>query len=184
MKFSKGISNLILLVLVALIGVAGLTFIFSKLQNGNRETACTQDAKICPDGTAVGRTLPNCDFAACPTSQTQNNNDSGATRYIEYSTSNLNSTKNTRRVLFFYASWCPTCRPTDANFKANLEKIPEDTTLIRVNYNDSDTDEMEKLLAEKYGVTYQHTFVQIDRDGNEVVKWNGGDIDELLANIK
>lgn len=27
---------------------------------------CTLDAKICPDATAVGRTGPNCEFAACP----------------------------------------------------------------------------------------------------------------------
>ena len=27
---------------------------------------CTADAMICPDGTAVGRTGPNCDFAPCP----------------------------------------------------------------------------------------------------------------------
>jgi hypothetical protein len=29
--------------------------------------ACTQEAKICPDGSAVGRMGPNCEFAACPT---------------------------------------------------------------------------------------------------------------------
>lgn len=29
-------------------------------------TACTMDAKICPDGSSVGRTGPNCEFAACP----------------------------------------------------------------------------------------------------------------------
>jgi hypothetical protein len=28
--------------------------------------ACTMDAKICPDGSAVGRTAPNCEFAPCP----------------------------------------------------------------------------------------------------------------------
>ncbi len=28
--------------------------------------ACTLEAKICPDGSAVGRTGPNCEFAACP----------------------------------------------------------------------------------------------------------------------
>jgi len=28
--------------------------------------ACTAEAKICPDGTAVGRTGPNCEFAPCP----------------------------------------------------------------------------------------------------------------------
>ena len=28
--------------------------------------ACTMDAKICPDGSAVGRIAPDCEFAACP----------------------------------------------------------------------------------------------------------------------
>jgi|JI10StandDraft_1071094.scaffolds.fasta_scaffold671774_2 hypothetical protein len=32
-------------------------------------TMCTQDAKVCPDGSAVGRTGPNCEFAACPAGQ-------------------------------------------------------------------------------------------------------------------
>ena len=30
------------------------------------ETACTLEAKLCPDGSYVGRTGPNCEFAACP----------------------------------------------------------------------------------------------------------------------
>lgn len=29
--------------------------------------ACTEEAKVCPDGSAVGRTQPNCEFAPCPT---------------------------------------------------------------------------------------------------------------------
>ena len=29
---------------------------------------CTADAKLCPDGSYVGRTGPNCEFAECPTS--------------------------------------------------------------------------------------------------------------------
>lgn len=33
---------------------------------GGEPQACTLEAKICPDGTAVGRTGPNCEFAACP----------------------------------------------------------------------------------------------------------------------
>lgn len=27
---------------------------------------CTQEAKMCPDGSAVGRTGPQCEFAPCP----------------------------------------------------------------------------------------------------------------------
>lgn len=35
--------------------------------NNTTGTACTEEAKICPDGSSVGRTGPNCEFAACPT---------------------------------------------------------------------------------------------------------------------
>lgn len=27
---------------------------------------CTMDAKVCPDGSSVGRIAPNCEFAPCP----------------------------------------------------------------------------------------------------------------------
>ncbi|MBI3984998.1 MAG: hypothetical protein HY344_03610 [Candidatus Levybacteria bacterium] len=30
------------------------------------QTVCTQEAKLCPDGSYVGRTGPNCEFATCP----------------------------------------------------------------------------------------------------------------------
>lgn len=32
------------------------------------QKACTLDAKVCPDGSAVGRAGPNCEFAPCPVS--------------------------------------------------------------------------------------------------------------------
>lgn len=31
-----------------------------------QETACTLEARICPDGSPVGRVPPNCKFAPCP----------------------------------------------------------------------------------------------------------------------
>ncbi|MEN9653970.1 MAG: hypothetical protein RL235_82, partial [Chlamydiota bacterium] len=33
------------------------------------QVACTMDAKVCPDGSYVGRTGPDCEFAPCPGSQ-------------------------------------------------------------------------------------------------------------------
>ena len=33
---------------------------------GGSGQACTEEAKVCPDGSAVGRTGPNCSFAVCP----------------------------------------------------------------------------------------------------------------------
>ena len=42
-----------------------IAFIALATQN-TQPKACTMEAKICPDGSAVGRVLPNCDFAPCP----------------------------------------------------------------------------------------------------------------------
>lgn len=105
-------------------------------------------------------------------------------RYLEYSQDAFDRTDNTKRVLFFYANWCPTCRPADADFTKNMNQIPDDVTVLRVNYNDDQTSEEEKALATAYDVTYQHTFVQIDSDGNVITSWNGGQTDDLLKNIK
>lgn len=104
--------------------------------------------------------------------------------YVPYSKEVLESARSTRRVLFFYASWCPTCIPANADFEKNVAMIPKDVTVIRVNYNDPDTDADEKVLAAKYGVTYQHTYVQIDEMGKVVTTWNGGSTKELLGKIK
>jgi len=53
--------------LILIVSIIGAIFVFT--QNKKEvptEIACTMDALICPDGTAVGRTGPNCSFAPCP----------------------------------------------------------------------------------------------------------------------
>ena len=82
-------------------------------------------------------------------------------------------------VLFFRASWCPTCRAVDADIKVNLSKIPGSLAILDVNYDNS------TALKQKYGVTYQHTFVQVDKDGNLIKKWSGSPtLSALVAEIK
>lgn len=39
-------------------------FISSKV-NKNEQAFCTMEAKMCPDGSYVGREGPNCEFAKC-----------------------------------------------------------------------------------------------------------------------
>jgi hypothetical protein len=53
-------------VLIVLLGVAGFFYRNVMEQRGSPEpVACTMDAKVCPDGSAVGRTGPSCEFALC-----------------------------------------------------------------------------------------------------------------------
>lgn len=58
--------------------VLGLIFL-PKFFNQNKPVACTMEAKLCPDGSAVGRTGPNCEFAACPQAASNLNQDSWKT---------------------------------------------------------------------------------------------------------
>lgn len=70
-------------------------------------------------------------------------------------------------VLFFHASWCPTCKTTEENLNADPASIPEGLAIVKIDFDDSDD------LRQRYGVTTQHTFVQVDADGNELAKWSG-----------
>lgn len=83
-------------------------------------------------------------------------------------------------VLYFNASWCPTCRAIDADIRANASSIPENVTILKLNYDTATS------LKAKHGVTYQHTFVQIDPvTGEQIKKWSGGlKLGEVLARIE
>jgi hypothetical protein len=52
-----------------------------------------------------------------------------------------------------------------------------DITLVVVNYDRAGD------LKKKYGVTYQHTYVQIDRDGEKIALWSGGGVDGILKKV-
>ncbi|CAB4962240.1 MAG: thioredoxin [Actinobacteria bacterium] len=70
-------------------------------------------------------------------------------------------------VLFFNAAWCSTCKQARDNITADLSTIPAGLTIVTVDYDSAGE------LKQKYGVTIQHTYVQIDEDGNPLAKWSG-----------
>ena len=53
------------ILLLILVGVGGVIY-RNAVENSARPIACPLDAKICPDGTSVGRTGLSCTFPACP----------------------------------------------------------------------------------------------------------------------
>jgi len=59
-------------------------------------------------------------------------------------------------VLFFHAPYCGSCTATDKNLKET--GVSDDTKVLKLDYDS------ERELAEKYGVTKYHTFVQVDAE--------------------
>ena len=99
--------------------------------------------------------------------------------YEVYEPSKLAMAETGKVVLFFKASWCPSCRALDADIKANMGAIPGGVTILEVDYDKSAD------LKQKYGVTMQHTLVQVDAQGNLITKWSGGaTLADLVTKLK
>lgn len=57
-----------LVVILVVVGIGGFLYrnaLERPIVIGGKNTACTMEAKLCPDGTSVGRSGPDCAFAAC-----------------------------------------------------------------------------------------------------------------------
>ena len=76
---------ILIILLLAVIIVAGFA-LWPKVSNApvssDTPIACTMEAKMCPDGSFVGRTGPRCEFAKCPDaiSDTTSKNDSATVK--------------------------------------------------------------------------------------------------------
>ncbi|MBU2109898.1 Gmad2 immunoglobulin-like domain-containing protein [Patescibacteria group bacterium] len=56
---------LVIIVIVIVVVIVGVGIWYYQNQK-DKGIACTMEAKLCPDGSYVARTLPDCEFAKCP----------------------------------------------------------------------------------------------------------------------
>lgn len=63
---NSGFFNIVIAIAVTIILIAGGAGSYIYVKNKNAGIACTMEAKLCPDGSYVGRTGPKCEFQACP----------------------------------------------------------------------------------------------------------------------
>ena len=98
--------------------------------------------------------------------------------YLDYSKEAFDKAAGQKRVLFFKASWCPSCRSADKDFTANLKKLPENVVIFKADYD------TEVALKKTYAITRQHTFVYVDKAGKSLKTWSGGATAEILENTK
>ncbi len=69
----KGLAPILIIILIATLALGGY-LVYQKYQVTHTPpqttpydpVACSQDAKLCPDGSYVSRVGPNCEFAPCP----------------------------------------------------------------------------------------------------------------------
>jgi thiol-disulfide isomerase/thioredoxin len=99
--------------------------------------------------------------------------------YEEYSPEKLERANDGDVVIFFHAAWCSSCKALEANINSSLGEIPEGVTILKADF-DEDVE-----LKEKYGVKIQHSFVQVDANGEAIAKWVGGNtLGDITKNLK
>lgn len=118
--------------------------------------ACTMEAKICPDGSAVGRSGPNCEFAECP-----------AANLANPASVNCQQKGGTVEIV------------TDADGgQSGLCKFPdgsqcEEWALYRnecLAGVSNKTDAIKQLFADKYGKNIEDITLTISRETNDHVR--------------
>lgn len=162
---------LVTVAVVAVLGVGGGGYALKRHSDNNKahEAFMMHEAAMKKEGAVQAADAMKSDNAMIK---------GGYISYADYS-ANLDKYKDFKVVLYFHAPWCPTCVALDKNINANLGTIPDNTVIVKTDY-DSSSD-----LKKKYGVTYQHTMVQVDSKGNKIKKWSGSpELKYLLAEIQ
>lgn len=102
-----------------------------------------------------------------------------AGEYAPYDVSKLAQATDGKVILFFNAKWSKTCKMLDAELKANTTKLPNNFTVLSVDYDKN------SALRKKYQVPFEDTFVQVDAAGTMLNRWSGSeDMNEIISLAK
>jgi len=171
--------NLLIAAVIIIIIAASVTYFYS--QNNSSSMSATSDSMM-ETKTNEDKMMNDNKPATTEAMMAEDNSDTmmmkDESKYIEYSKEAFDLASDKKRIYFFHATWCPTCKAANTEFTNNLSQIPNDVMLFKTDY-DKETD-----LKKKFKITYQHTFVLVDTNGNELKKWNGGGLKELISNTK
>lgn len=111
-----------------------------------------------------------------------------SSQYIPFTKAIYEKAKADKKIIFleFYANWCPFCKTQAPLLEQAFSEIKDQNVIgFRVNYKDSDTDNDEIELAKQFGITYQHTHIILDKNGNVAKRASGEwSIDMIKSEIK
>jgi thioredoxin 1 len=186
---NKNNKNLLALVIgiIVVVGVSFVVFaaqnnpaiekqdVVEKVQEISEEINVSEEMPITDEGSDMAPTPSSTDT---PSTTEESTPTSATGSYEAYSADKIAQAADGTVVLFFHAAWCPSCRALNANIEANRSEIPSGVSILKADYDE------ETELRKKYGVTTQHTLVQVDKDGNLIKKWSGGStLDSIISQI-
>lgn len=96
-----------------------------------------------------------------------------SSKYYRFEKTHYEKSLAEGKVIFldFHANWCPICRNEQPNIFAAFNELNNENVVgYQVHYNDDETNEDDEELAKKFGITYQHTKVILDKNGEVALK--------------
>lgn len=173
-------AKIIIAAVVAVLLVGGGVYAYTQNKDDKAtdtvamEKDATSEDAMAKDETSTGDAMAKDDTAMSDDAMAKHGS------YVTLADYEANPSKyaDSKKVYFFHAPWCPSCKAMDDAINADPSKIPAGVTLIKTDFD------TQTSLRQKYGVTIQHTFVQVDGNGDRIAKWSAETVDSLVAGIK
>ncbi|MFA6466685.1 MAG: thioredoxin family protein [Patescibacteria group bacterium] len=163
--------KIIIISVVLIVLIASLVFVFSRKDNSKGD--------LKEENSLLNQSGENTTNEPVIINEQNNQNATSTGMYVDYDPILLTKADTGKVVLFFQALWEPTCKFLDRNLDSQLANFPNGLVILKLNYD------AELELKEKYGVSVEHTLVQVDSQGNEIAKWTGGnDLASIVKNLK
>jgi thiol-disulfide isomerase/thioredoxin len=101
-----------------------------------------------------------------------------AAQYVEYTAAKYNELKGNKPfVVYFHATWCPTCNVLDEKITDEISSFPKGAMILNADY-DTETE-----LRDQYGVNRQTTLVVLDAEGNVSATLTNPSMEKLMEEI-
>jgi len=96
-----------------------------------------------------------------------------ANNYYRFDKAHYEQSLMDGKIIFldFHADWCPICNQEQPEIISAFNELESDDVVgYQVHYNDGNTNDDDTEMAKKYGISYQHTKVIIDYNGDVALK--------------
>ena len=148
----------VFIIIGVLLLILGIGFVVTNSQNKTDQPQPVTENETNSTGTETEPTESERNTPGVKEASGTDTESSGT--YNDYDANKIAQSDAEHIVLFFHATWCPSCRALENNIKANLDNIPADVEIYKVDFD------VATELKRKLGVTIQHSVLEIDSEGN------------------